>query len=65
MTIDQLQAAAANNLWAAITPEIALGVLALLLLERFLSCVASCTLRVGRCSGQSYSERCRTLAAPR
>jgi NADH-quinone oxidoreductase subunit N len=32
MTIDQLQAAAANNLWAAITPEIALGVLALLLL---------------------------------
>ncbi len=32
MTIDQLQAAAANNLWAAITPEITLGVLALLLL---------------------------------
>jgi NADH-quinone oxidoreductase subunit N len=32
MTIDQLQAAAADNRWSAIAPEIGLGVLALLLL---------------------------------
>ena len=32
MTIEQLQAAAASNTWATIAPEIALGVLALLLL---------------------------------
>lgn len=32
MTIEQLQAAAADNRWSAIAPEIALGVLALLLL---------------------------------
>ncbi|MEN9841467.1 MAG: hypothetical protein RL376_1267, partial [Verrucomicrobiota bacterium] len=32
MTIEQLQAAAANNLWVNIQPEISMGVLALLLL---------------------------------
>lgn len=32
MTIEQLKAAAENNLWAAIAPEIALGLLALVLL---------------------------------